>query len=92
MGDDIGIALRTRRTVMDGEVRMYAAEFREVLHYRTGAPVRYEPTGPFYISASRNRVIVHHAELHRSGDFELFSAAMALAIGAMEELARGKPA
>ena len=51
---------RKRITIMDGEVITFAEGFDE----RPGAfgPI-YQATGPYEVSASRNAVMVHRAEL-----------------------------
>lgn len=84
--NDVGVAMRIRHTVLDGEVRMFATSFREVLQPRRG--IRYDAIGPFYVSASRTQIIVHTCELRTAGEYDLFLAAMTLAIGAMDELRR----
>lgn len=86
MADSV-IAMRSRRTVVDGEVRMFAESFVEI-KIPTGK--RYEANGPFYISASRNQVTVHFCELQTVDACQKFLAAMQLAIGALDELKRSR--
>lgn len=87
MNDDIGIAMRTRHTVLDGEVRMFATAFREIVQEKRG--IRYDAAGPFYVSASRNCITVHKCELRAKAEFDLFVLALTLANGAMDELRKG---
>lgn len=80
---DSFVSVRKRITIMDGEVRMFARGFAD---YQTAGGTRYEANGPFYISASRNQVVVHFCELRDERDFVLFNSAMEMAMNAMREL------
>ncbi len=66
---------RHRHTVMDGRVVSFAIGFRKVGEGMLGS--LYEATGPFEISASRNAVVVHTAELKDAVDFKQFNEALA---------------
>lgn len=72
-----------RHTVMDGRVVTFATNF---------VPV-YRPVGPFEVSASRNRVTVHRAELVTQSDFAHMERALEYAQKEMEYLAKcdGRP-
>ena len=64
--------LSSRRTIMDGEVVTFATAF-----YDTDGPIKgHKANGPFDISASREMVVVHHAQLNTSESFELFIDAL----------------
>jgi hypothetical protein len=64
---------RTRHTIMDGEVVMFATDFES----RPGVLGDvHEPQGPFEISASRNQVVVHRAGLSSDTAVELFVTAI----------------
>ena len=82
--DDVGLAVRVRRTVVDGEVRLFATSFREVVQERRGT--RYDAGGPFLVSACRSRVTVHFCTVVNRAQFDIFLAALTLAVGTMEEL------
>lgn len=70
---DIGIQSYSRITIMDGEVVTFAESFE----LRPGiiGPL-HEARGPFEISASRNCVTIHRAELRSDADVERFSMAL----------------
>ena len=60
-----GTRCYTRHTIMDGQVRSYALAWADE-----------RPIGPFEISVSRNAVMVHHAELRTSKNFDQFGACL----------------
>lgn len=65
----------SRRTIMSGEVVTFATGF-----------VGTDPTGPFEVSASRDAVIVHAANLENHEHLAAFEKAMAAARDAKERL------
>ncbi|MGD9590831.1 MAG: hypothetical protein AB7Q37_18485 [Pyrinomonadaceae bacterium] len=72
----------SRPTIMDGTVVTFAVDFRR----SEGAfGSNDDALGPFEISASRNAVIVHRAEINDRDELEAFIAAMR---GAAEEASR----
>lgn len=85
-GGDCGVSMRVRHTVMDGEIRMFAVTFTDVMQKTRG--MRYDPVGPFYVSASRSQVVVHRCTLRTVSDCEMFQAAVALAMASMLDLRR----
>ena len=74
---------RIRPTIMDGRVIQIATGFEE----REGVfGPTYKATGPFEVSASRNAIVVHRAELRDQESFDLFVRAVAVAAQRMEML------
>lgn len=57
------IESRKRHTIMDGSVVMFATAFDES---KGALGKSYDARGPFEVSASRNAVIVHHADCRTS--------------------------
>ncbi|MEX2282251.1 MAG: hypothetical protein WEE89_07190 [Gemmatimonadota bacterium] len=73
MSEEATIQIRRRITIMDGYVTTFALGFTE----RPGMTgMMYDATGPFRISASRNAVIVHRAEITDSQTLNLFIEAI----------------
>ena len=66
-----------RHTIMDGQVRSYAAAWGD-----DGS----RAIGPFEVSASRNAVMVHHANLRGAEDISLFEACLSQAVADMRML------
>lgn len=83
---DLSVERRSRITIMDGEVVTFATSFSE----RPGAfgPI-YDSQGPFQVSASRNAVIVHRAELTSAQDLAAFVKAVDLAGKAAQQMSCG---
>lgn len=76
---------RSRHTIMDGKVLMFATSFED----RQGAfGETADARGPFEVSASRNAVVVHHADLHSDEAVAAFLKAIELARHAAQRLAR----
>ena len=71
-----------RHTIMDGQVRSYARHWDDC-----------EAEGPYEVSASRNKVMVHHAGLKDEVDFEEFTACLKQAKKDMQMLraCNGRP-
>jgi hypothetical protein len=74
---------RERPTIMDGRVIQIATGFeeREAVFGKL-----YKATGPFEVSASRNAVVVHRAELRDEESLALFLEAVVLSAKRMEML------
>lgn len=82
---------RHRHTIMDGRVVSFAIGFQKTLETPLGD--LYDATGPFEVSASRNCVMVHRAELNGHPQVLQLVAALGLATAEHEMLARcdGRP-
>lgn len=66
-----------RHTIMDGRVVEFARDFTETDPERKGFPFPLpEAKGPFQVSASRNRVLVHRASIDNLHDLNDFLSAM----------------
>lgn len=70
---------KERITIMDGKVVEFAEGF-------TTGDIR-EAEGPWHVSASRNAVVVHYADLNRASQIEAFVGALRLAQKEAEALA-----
>jgi len=77
------IEWRKRPTIMDGEVITFSTDFDEAEGI---FGQRFDARGPFEVSASRNAVIVHRAELHSDTDVEQFLEAVLMAKSATLQL------
>lgn len=62
-----------RATIMDGEVVTYATNFKT---QGVGAFIQNEPLGPFEVSVSRNRVMIHRASIQNVECRNLFMEAL----------------
>ncbi len=83
----ITIERRDRPTIMDGKVSTFATGFSE--EEGLLGP-RWEATGPFEISVSRNKVSVHRAELFSREDHVNFIEGLRDAWDACEEMRHGQ--
>ena len=83
MSKSLSLWASSRRTVMSGEVVTFATSF----YSEPGAfGTMYKARGPFDLSASRDAVIVHRAELKSELDFLVFQVAAEAAKVAFERL------
>lgn len=78
------VLMSSRRTVMSGEVVTFAAAF-ELWDSVFGKA--YRAKGPFEVSASRDAVVVHHAECTDSEQTEALAEALKFAEAARIGLA-----
>jgi hypothetical protein len=69
----MAIEWRKRHTIMDGEVVTFATDFSQTKG--VFGPID-KAEGPFEVSASRNAVLVHHAELCSDTDVAQFLEAV----------------
>lgn len=69
-------AIRERQTIMDGTVVEFARRFTSEIGM---FGERFEAAGPYHISASRNAVVVHRADLQSREDVEEFLFAVGVA-------------
>jgi hypothetical protein len=84
MADQIQVFLSSRRTVMSGEVVTFAARFEP---WDSAFGKAYRAVGPFNVSASRDAVMVHHAECKSAEEVAALCFALSLAERARSELA-----
>lgn len=75
-----------RPTIMDGKVIEFAEGFRNDGEGLCG-PI-FKGTGPYLVSASRNRVVVHKAQLESTEDVDALIAALQVAHNAAASLGR----
>lgn len=78
------VLMSSRRTVMSGEVVTFAAEFEP---WDSAFGKAYKAKGPFEVSASRDAVIVHHAECKTSEENQTLTTAIQFAEAARIRLA-----
>ncbi len=79
---------KSRPTICDGEVIDFAERFED-----TGPGIfgrNMEPRGPYYISASRNAVIVHDGEFTTAEQIEAFIAVLREATQEAARLSRSR--
>jgi hypothetical protein len=76
---------RERPTIMDGRVTTFAESFEE---YDSAFGKSYPARGPYEVSASRNAVIVHRAEITSQADAEKFIEAFRAAVQEAAHLSR----
>ena len=79
MADAIPVFMSSRRTVMSGEVVTFATRFEP---WDSAFGKTYRAAGPFDVSASRDAVMVHHAECKNREE----SLALALAVTLAEQV------
>lgn len=72
------IEFRERPTIMDGKVVTFALGFHQE-HRQPSGIESWRATGPFEVSASRNRVLIHRAEFSDEESMELLIEAIRMA-------------
>lgn len=82
---ELKIRQSTRLTIMDGPVVEYAVQFQG--NGKTGLHEEVKALGPFEVSASRNMVMVHRAELRGEADCRALIRALELAQAQYQHLA-----